>query len=96
MVIILTKIFLRSIRESRSYTSFTVYDVFRNHKKDETRICLTGYLFSAEQYVRQTRRTLMLDGLSDKCECTITDNDDGEIQFSCVLSQEGIVCRNYR
>jgi len=50
----------------------------------------------AEQYVRQTRRTLMLDGLSDKCECTITDNDDGEIQFSCVLSQEGIVCRNYR
>lgn len=38
----------------------------------------------------------MLDGQIDKCECTITDNDDGEIQFSCVLSQEGIVCRNYR
>lgn len=52
--------------------------------------------FPAEQYVRQTRRTLMLDGQLEKCECTITDNDDGEIQFSCVLSQEGIVCRNYR
>lgn len=55
-----------------------------------------GIFSSAEQYVRRTRRTLMLDGQMDRCECTITDNDDGEIQFSCVLSQEGIVCRNYR
>lgn len=38
----------------------------------------------------------MLDGHVDRCECTITDNEDGEVQFSCVLSQDGIVCRNYR
>ncbi|KAL5259748.1 hypothetical protein ACHWQZ_G010005 [Mnemiopsis leidyi] len=85
-------------QKAAKFTSRQARSMLR--KKREFERQLSGSIaltpLKSEQYVRRTRRTLMLDGQIDKCECTITDNDDGEIQFSCVLSQEGIVCRNYR
>ena len=48
------------------------------------------------QYLKPTRRTLVLEGQSGKRECTVADTKDGDIKFSCIPRQDGVVCRSYK
>ncbi|KAL5253649.1 hypothetical protein ACHWQZ_G013426 [Mnemiopsis leidyi] len=47
------------------------------------------------QYLSTTRRTLILESSKDRRECTVRDWRDGEIKFSCIPREDGIVCRGY-
>ena len=47
------------------------------------------------QYLSTTRRTLILESGSDKRECLVRDWRDGEVKFSCIPREDGIVCRSY-
>jgi hypothetical protein len=48
------------------------------------------------QYLSTKRQTLILEGSSEKKECTVTDFADGEVKFSCISRQDGVVCRSYK
>ena len=46
------------------------------------------------QYLSTTRRTLILESGSDRRECLVRDWRDGEVKFSCIPREDGIVCRS--
>ena len=48
------------------------------------------------QYTSPTRQTLILEGKPGSRECTVTDSKNGEVKFSCIPRQDGLVCRSYK